>query len=210
VWGERLKLDPACIQDAISQRWVIYSKEERATCHHHHPHKSTASTRCSLAGTSHRNGCRVSKQPSVRLQSIATSGWMVVQLMRAPCLTCSLIRPTTAWLGALCYKLDGHRFESRMRWTFLNLLNPSSRTMTLGPSQPLTEMSTEIFLGIKSGRRVGLTNLPPSMSRMSENVGASTSRNPKGLHGLYREIFTFTAWLTVQYHCSPFYLPAFC
>jgi hypothetical protein len=26
---------------------------------------------------------------------------------------------------------------------------------------------------------------------MSENVGASTSRNPKGLHGLYRENFTF-------------------
>jgi hypothetical protein len=25
---------------------------------------------------------------------------------------------------------------------------------------------------------------------MSENVGASTSRNPKGLHGLCREIFT--------------------
>jgi hypothetical protein len=27
---------------------------------------------------------------------------------------------------------------------------------------------------------------------MSENVGASTSRNPKSLHGLYRENFTFT------------------
>jgi hypothetical protein len=26
---------------------------------------------------------------------------------------------------------------------------------------------------------------------MSENVGASTSRNPKGLHGLYRDNFTF-------------------
>jgi hypothetical protein len=42
---------------------------------------------------------------------------------------------------------------------------------------------------IKSGRRVGLTTLPPSMSRMSENVGASTSRNPKGLHGLYGDNF---------------------
>jgi hypothetical protein len=30
------------------------------------------------------------------------------------------------------------------------------------------------------------------MSRMSENVGALTSRNPKGLHGLYRDNFTFT------------------
>jgi hypothetical protein len=27
---------------------------------------------------------------------------------------------------------------------------------------------------------------------MSENVEASTSRNPKGLHGLYRENCTFT------------------
>jgi hypothetical protein len=26
---------------------------------------------------------------------------------------------------------------------------------------------------------------------MSENAGASTSRNPKGLHGLYRDNFTF-------------------
>jgi hypothetical protein len=26
---------------------------------------------------------------------------------------------------------------------------------------------------------------------MSENVGASTSHNPKGLHGLYRDNFTF-------------------
>jgi hypothetical protein len=27
---------------------------------------------------------------------------------------------------------------------------------------------------------------------MSETVGASTSRNPKDLHGLYRENFSFT------------------
>jgi hypothetical protein len=46
-------------------------------------------------------------------------------------------------------------------------------------------------MGVKSGRRVGLTILPPSMSRMSENVGASTSRNPKGLHSLYRDNFIF-------------------
>jgi hypothetical protein len=50
---------------------------------------------------------------------------------------------------------------------------------------------------------------------MSENVGASTSRNPKGLHGLYRDIFAFIGysnswdvklfiWLTV--HCIFFYV----
>jgi hypothetical protein len=59
--------------------------------------------------------------------------------------------------------------------------------MALGSSQPLKKLVPGIFLGVKSGRRVGLTTLPPSMSPMSENVGASTSCNPKGFHGLYRD-----------------------
>jgi hypothetical protein len=59
----------------------------------------------------------------------------------------------------------------------------------------------EIFLGAKSGRRVGLTTLPPSMSRMSENVGASTSRNPKGLRGLYRDNFTYLRYIFVCLYC---------
>jgi hypothetical protein len=52
-----------------------------------------------------------------------------------------------------------------------------------------------IFLGVKRGRCVGLTTLL-SASRMSENVGASTSRKPNGLHGLYRKNFTF--YLTID------------
>jgi hypothetical protein len=44
--------------------------------------------------------------------------------------------------------------------------------------------------GGKKGH-IGLTTLPPSVSRMSKNVGASTSRNPKDFHGLYRDRFTF-------------------
>jgi hypothetical protein len=73
-----------------------------------------------------------------------------------------------------------------------NLLNPSSGTMALGSTQLLTEMSTRNLPGGKKlpGRRAD--NLAPTMSRMSENVGASTSRNPKGLQGLYRDNFTFT------------------
>jgi hypothetical protein len=67
---------------------------------------------------------------------------------------------------------------------FFTLPNLSSHTMALGSTRPLTEMSTRNLSGVKRlpERRV--------MSRMSENVGASTSRNPKGLHGLYRDSFT--------------------
>jgi hypothetical protein len=39
--------------------------------------------------------------------------------------------------------------------------NPSGRIMTLGSTQPLTEMSTRNISGGKGGRCVGLTTLPP-------------------------------------------------
>jgi hypothetical protein len=72
-----------------------------------------------------------------------------------------------------------------MRWIFFfNLPKPSSRNMAQVSTQPLTEMSTRNLPGgVKSGRR--LTILPASVSRLSrENVGASTSHNPMGFHGL--------------------------
>jgi hypothetical protein len=54
--------------------------------------------------------------------------------------------------------------------------------MALRSSQPLTEMSTGNLPGeVKGFRRVSLTNLPPSVTRMSrENVGTSNSHNPMG------------------------------
>jgi hypothetical protein len=74
---------------------------------------------------------------------------------------------------------------------FFNLHNPSSCTMALRSTQPLTKMSTKnLPMGKKRPARRA-DNLTPSTSRMSENVGASTSRNPKGLHGLYRDNFNF-------------------
>jgi hypothetical protein len=41
---------------------------------------------------------------------------------------------------------------------------------------------------------------------MSENVGASTSRNPEGLHGLYRENFTIYIhdYVTICKKCCDF------
>jgi hypothetical protein len=59
----------------------------------------------------------------------------------------------------------------------------------LGPYQ---KWVPGIYLGVKSSQRVGLTTLPPSVSQMLENVGASISHDPKCLHGLYRNNFTFT------------------
>jgi hypothetical protein len=50
---------------------------------------------------------------------------------------------------ALCYKLEGRGFESRMRWIFFYLHNLSSRTMAMGSTRPLTEMSTKKFPGGK-------------------------------------------------------------
>jgi hypothetical protein len=50
---------------------------------------------------------------------------------------------------------------------FFKLSNPSSRIMALGSTQPLTEMSTRNLpggRGEEGGRRIGLTNLLPSVS----------------------------------------------
>jgi hypothetical protein len=87
--------------------------------------------------------------------------------------------------------LEGRRFESRMRWIFFNLPNPSSRIMALGSTQPLTEMSTRNLPGDKKrpARRAG--NFAAIYEPIvTQNMGASTTRNPKGLHGLYRDSFT--------------------
>jgi hypothetical protein len=57
--------------------------------------------------------------------------------------------------------------------------------MTLGPTQPLAEMSTRYLPGVKSGRRVRLITSSPSVSRLSrENEGVSISHKPMDLHGM--------------------------
>jgi hypothetical protein len=54
---------------------------------------------------------------------------------------------------------------------FFSLPNPFGHTR-LGFTQPLTEMSTrKCFWGVECGRRVMLTILPPSVSRLSRQCG---------------------------------------
>jgi hypothetical protein len=46
-----------------------------------------------------------------------------------------------------------------MRWIFSNLPNPSSCTVVLGSTQPLTEMSTRNLPGVKGGPEGKADNL---------------------------------------------------
>jgi hypothetical protein len=55
---------------------------------------------------------------------------------------------------------------------FFNLPNPSGCTKAPGFTQPITEMSTRrSFWGVKRGRHIKLTTLPPSVSWMSRKCG---------------------------------------
>jgi hypothetical protein len=56
--------------------------------------------------------------------------------------------------------------------------------MALGSTQPLTEMSTRNLPGGKGRPAREADNLTPNLwGDFLENVGASTSHNPMGLHG---------------------------
>jgi hypothetical protein len=52
-------------------------------------------------------------------------------------------------IETLCYKPEGRGFDSRRGHWIFNSPNPSSRTMALGSTQPLTEMSTKNLPGGK-------------------------------------------------------------
>jgi hypothetical protein len=79
------------------------------------------------------------------------------------------------------------RFPMRSLDVF-SLPNPSSLTMALGSTKPLTDMSTRKLPGGK-GRPARKADQPylHLWADCLENMGASMSHNPMDLHGLLQE-----------------------
>jgi len=100
---------------------------------------------------------------------------------------------------ALRYKPAGRWFDSRScHWNF-SVTQSFGRTMALGSTQPLTEMSTRCISWGKGGRRVRLTTLPPSCAVIMKSVklnlletsGPLQACNGTALHLLEKELTFF-------------------
>jgi hypothetical protein len=72
-----------------------------------------------------------------------------------------------------CFHNEGRWFDSLRDQRIFSWPNPSIRTMALGSTQPLAEMSTRSIPREwrVAGRRVRVTVTPPSMSQLSRTCG---------------------------------------
>jgi hypothetical protein len=67
----------------------------------------------------------------------------------------------------------------------IRLYNPSGRTMALGFTQIVTEMSNKNIVWVKEDRCVGLTTLLPSYTDFLEILRSSTSWNSEASPGIF-------------------------
>jgi hypothetical protein len=101
-------------------------------------------------------GCETSRLPYFPDNRLRDSG-TVVSLTRRPPFSPRKIPGRSQVTGSIPDEITG----------FFNWPNPSSHTMALGSTQPLTEMSTGNLPGAK-GWCVRLTTSPPSVSQLSK------------------------------------------
>jgi hypothetical protein len=84
-------------------------------------------------------------------------------------------RDVMQMVGVRCHKPESREFEP----------NPSSSTVTLESTQPLTEVSN----GVKDSREVKLTTSWPHVNRLPRNYGSpKVLRTIMGFHGLLQEL----------------------
>ena len=76
-------------------------------------------------------------------------------------------------------------------------LNPSDRTMALGSTQPLTEMSARNISGGKGGQCVMLTTYHYPVP-LSPNLGTLTSWNPLGHSRPVTGLYLLITWLLIS------------
>jgi hypothetical protein len=75
--------------------------------------------------------------------------------------------------------------------SIFNWPNPSSSTMTLRSTQPLTEINTRIFQGVNNAASASAWRHRHLWAIYLVYEGASTSHKLRGFHGLLQEYFYF-------------------